>query len=119
MDDARIDIRYRGTRCSPMLESCIRFWAARLFAVCGDLERCEVAIDVERRAQGGPRSYRVRLRLRVPGEDLVVTKEAAPARGARSSVFECVHDAFRAARRLTDEYVRRTTPSEHRPLLAA
>ena len=114
--DARVEIRCRGTLCTPILTACIRHWAARLVSVCPDVERCDVAIEADRRAQGSPRVYRVRLRLEVRGQDVVVVKDAAP-RGT-GGAFECVHEAFRTARRSLDEQVRRATPSEHRPLAA-
>ena len=114
--DQRVEIRCRGTLCTPILTVCIRHWAAKLMGVCPSVERCDVAIEAQRRAQGSQRFYRVRLRLQVPGEDVVIVKQAAT--GGASGAFECVHEAFRAARRSLDEQVRRVTPSEHRPLAA-
>ena len=86
--------------------------AARIQERAAELERffdriisCRVVVECRhpRRQQGN--LFRVRVDLKVPGNEIVVGRDPA-AHHAHEDVHVAIHDAFDAARRLLEDHVR-------------
>jgi cold shock CspA family protein len=68
--------------------------------------RCHVVVEAPHRRHRTGRRYHVRVRLTVPGEELVVSRD--PGRDEpHEDVYVAIRDSFHAARRRLEDYVRR------------
>lgn len=89
---------------------CLRAHAEKLQQFFSRVLSCRVTVSAPNRwAQAGPVTYQVRIDLTVPGEELVVERQA------NENLLDAIQDAFRAAgRRLQDYAVRlaSTNPAE-------
>lgn len=93
-----IAISCRGTRCTPAMEACIRFWAARLDLAHGPIERCDVTIDLPDQPGRRRRKYHVGLAVTCDsGPPAVVDRREIS--GTHGDLFAAVHDAFTLAGR--------------------
>ncbi len=91
-----VSIACRGTRCTPAMEACIRFWAARLDLAQGPIERCEVTIDRSQQPGRRRRTYHVGLTLtRRDGPPTVIDRQEVS--GTHAQLFAAVRDAFTLA----------------------
>jgi cold shock CspA family protein/ribosome-associated translation inhibitor RaiA len=71
---------------------------------------CRVMIDVPQRfAAGTPVAYNVRVDIRVPGEEIVIRRQAHP------DLHTAIQDAFDAAGRRLEDYARRARGDVKRP----
>ena len=85
---------------------------AKLEHVYPRITRCEVAIEQPHRHHHVGRRFHVRIRLTVPGAELVASTD--PARdGAHEDVYVALRDAFLAVRRQLEDHVDRLrTPTQ-------
>jgi cold shock CspA family protein len=94
-------ISANGCALTAMEEDQIRSEAARLEQYFDRLLGCRVAVSVPHRWKaGGPVAYVFRIILNVPGEDIIVTRQAKP------NFRAALEDAFAAARRRLQDRVR-------------
>jgi cold shock CspA family protein/ribosome-associated translation inhibitor RaiA len=91
---------------SEALEECIRDWAARLESVYSRILHCDVAVESPHRHHRQGKQYHVRIALRVPHGEIVVSRDPGPDE-AHQDPFVAVRDSFRAARRQLEDHVRR------------
>ena len=96
-----IQIVFHGIGHSQAVEDHIRERAARLEHFHPRLMRCHVTIDQPHRHRQQGNKFSVRLALHVPGEQIVVTKDAD------EDVYGALRDAFDAGRRVLEEAARR------------
>lgn len=117
-------IRFRRVRPTDALEADVRTRVNKLATYCPSLMGARVLIEpAERHHQEGNR-YHVRIDLAVPGEEIVISHEASLRAGARAMARPktrkqdetdpthkllgvAIRDAFGAARRRLQDYVRR------------
>jgi cold shock CspA family protein len=84
----------------------VRTRVAELEEFCGQIGRCRVVVAVPHRHHERGNHYHVRIDLTVPGEEIVVHRE--PDERTKSKSFDvAVSDAFAAADRVLEDYVRR------------
>jgi len=76
--------------------------AARLERYSDEIQRCQVWVEAPHGHHRQGRLYEVRIRLTVPDEELVVHHQPAA-----DDVHALVHQAFDAAKRQLQDYVRR------------
>jgi Sigma 54 modulation protein / S30EA ribosomal protein len=98
-----IEIRFRETDPDPKVEDLVRELAARLEHVYDGILRCEVAIEVPH--NHGRRPH-VRITLHVTGTQIVISRDPT-GRAAPEDAAVAVHDAFHAARRKLEAWVKR------------
>jgi cold shock CspA family protein/ribosome-associated translation inhibitor RaiA len=96
-----LKIRLRDITHSEALEGLIREKASWLESFSDQIIGCRVVVEgpVRHHRKGGP--YTVRIDLGVPGEDIVVNRQAA------DDPYVAVQEAFDAARRKLQDHVRR------------
>ena len=88
-----LQVTFRSLSASPALEARIRDKAAKLESLHPQLTRCRVTIEQRHRHQHQGRQFAVRLQVRTPGHDIVVSLEHD------EDVHVALRDAFDAAER--------------------
>jgi cold shock CspA family protein len=99
-------IAFRNTETDPHLEAAVRRRAEQLDRFCDHIMGCRVLVDVPHKHHKHGNQYHVRLDITVPGEEIVVNREAAEHTVARDPDM-AIREAFDTAGRLLEEYVRR------------
>ena len=110
------EITFRDTARSDAVEAKARDYIARLERVYDRITRCEVVIEQPHHRQRKGRHYRVRVRLTVPGSELVTAHD--PGRDdAHEDVYVALRDAFAAAQRQLESHVEKlgVHGNHHRP----
>jgi ribosome-associated translation inhibitor RaiA len=97
---------FRGMQARPEVERRIEEWAAKLDTAFADIKKCDVVVEVPHRHHRQGRAFHVRITLTVPGDTIAISHD--PGDGdSHDDVLVAVHDAFHAARRRLEDYVRR------------
>jgi ribosomal subunit interface protein len=96
-----VQIVFHKVAHSPALEYLIREKAARLGAIFPRLMRCHVSIERAHHHQQQGNPFNVRIRLHVPGGELVVNRDC------HEDVHVALREAFDAARRQIEEYAQK------------
>jgi ribosome-associated translation inhibitor RaiA len=91
---------------SAAVEGVVREKIAKLEEFCDRITGCRVVVGMPHRHHAHGNRYEVRIDLTVPGEEIVVNREAPPHTQYRD-VHVAIRDAFDAARRKLEDYVRR------------
>jgi len=93
-----LQITFLGMPRSPAVEAQVQRWVDRLEKSFGRLLRCEPWIEQPHQHNRKGKTFRVRVELAVPGDTLVVSRDAGEDH-AHENVYVAISDAFRAARR--------------------
>ncbi|MDX2019542.1 MAG: HPF/RaiA family ribosome-associated protein [Deltaproteobacteria bacterium] len=101
-----IQIVFRDVPASPTLESNIRRKADRLLRMHRGITWCRTTILRPHTHQTKGVSYQVRVELHLLGVDLVVGKDHA-FDGSHENPYVAARDAFRTAKRLLQEHIRK------------
>lgn len=101
-----IEIAFHGIDPSDALEKEIRAHAAALEKFGGKITHCRVVVETPHRHQRKGRTFRVRVDLHVPGEEIVVRRDP-PEHEDHADPALAARDAFHAAQRQLQDYVRR------------
>ena len=99
-------ISYRNVRQTDKLGSLIHDKVAKLELMYDRISSCEVMLEAPHRSQKKGRLYHVRVRLAVPGTELVVGRDRVDSEG-HQDVYVAVRDAFDAVRRQLQAYAER------------
>jgi len=91
---------------STAIEAVVREKVAKLDEFCDRIVGCRVVVGVPHRHHEHGNLYQVRIDLTVPGEEIVINRDAPPHTQSRD-VHVAIRDAFDAARRKLEDYVRR------------
>jgi cold shock CspA family protein len=102
-----VDITFKELGKSDALEARIRDYVGKLERVFDRIVRCEVVIETPHRHHRTGRQYHVRVRLTVPGGEIVASHDPGPDE-AHEDAYVAVRDTFNAARRQLEDYVRKT-----------
>jgi ribosomal subunit interface protein len=100
-----VDITYKEIEPSDALDRRIRDWVDKLERVFDRITRCEVLVETPHRHRRQGRAFHVRVRLTVPGGEIVASHDPGPD-GAHEDVYVAMRDAFTAVRRQLEDYVR-------------
>jgi ribosome-associated translation inhibitor RaiA len=92
-----VDITFLGMPPSPSVDAAIRRAIVRLERFCDRVVGC--AVTVTYHEQAAP--FHVSITMTVPGREIVVTNDPP-----YDNVYAAVSEAFRAARRQLQDYVR-------------
>jgi len=101
-----LQVTFHQLEPSPALEAQVRSWVDELETFFDRMISCRVLIEAPHHHQHQGRLYRVRIEIGVPGDSLVVTR-SPDEHAAHEDAHVAVRDAFRAARRELEDYVRR------------
>ena len=102
-----VQISFRDVPPSPAVEAAVGKEVAELEKYCDRMIGCRVVISEPHRHQHKGRLYAVQIAMAVPGEELVVSHEHRLHPG-HDDVYLAVREAFHAARRELEDYLRRT-----------
>jgi cold shock CspA family protein len=91
---------------SDEIEAKVRFEVEKLEEFAGPLISCRVVIDVPHRHHQEGNLYQVRIDLRVPGEEIPVSRWS-PEHSQDRDAQVAVREAFDEARRQLEDYARR------------
>ncbi len=106
-----LEVTFRNMDRSEAVESAVRERAAKLDHFADHIMSCRVVVEAPHKHhhQGG--LFHVRIDIKVPGRELVVSREPA-GHHAHEDVYVAVRDAFDAARRQLEDYVRHVRGDE-------
>lgn len=99
-----IEIDYRNLEPTPALTAAIRKKAAKLERYYDRITGCHVTLEAPHQHQHQGKQYAVHIRLLLPGKTLAVTH--ASGREAHEDAYVAIRDAFAAAQRRLEDYVR-------------
>jgi cold shock CspA family protein/ribosome-associated translation inhibitor RaiA len=98
-----VEITFKEIESSAAVEARIRELAAKLERVYDRVIRCEVMVETPHRHQNKGRQFHVRVRLTVPGGEIVASHDPGPD-GAHEDVYVALRDTFNAAKRQLEDY---------------
>lgn len=101
-----LQITFRNMDSSPAIDREIRERAEALDKYSDDIMSCRVVVEAPHRRHRTGHNYRVLVDLTVPGQELVAGRDR-DRHGKHEDVFLAIRDAFDAARRELQDYVRR------------
>ena len=101
-----LEIAFHNLPHSEAIEAEVRAKADKLDEFCDQIMRCRVVVEVPHQHHKHGNFYQVRIDLTVPGEEVVVNREA-PEHVPYRDVHVAIRDAFDAAKRKLEDYVRR------------
>lgn len=104
--DLPLQVTFRNMDRSDAVEARVRERAAKLERFFEHVTSCRVVVEAPDRHHRKGKLYHVRIELGVPGKELVVSRHPK-AKHAHEDVYVAVRDAFDAARRQLEDYVRR------------
>lgn len=102
-----VDITFKELGKSDALEARIQEWVEKLERVYDRIVRCEVMVETPHRHHRNGRQYHVRVRLTVPGGEIVASHDPGPDE-AHEDAYVALRDAFTAVRRQLEDHVRKT-----------
>jgi len=101
-----LEVHYRNVEKTPSIEDLIQKKMTKLQQVSADVTSCRVSIEKPQQHQRAGNPYRVRLDLKAPGQEIVVTRESSKG-DMHDSLAKVLTDGFTAARRQLREYMKR------------
>lgn len=101
-----LQITFRHMEASEAIEANIREKATKLDQYCDHIMSCRAVVEPAHRHHQQGNLFEVRLDITVPGDEIVVTRAPA-AHHAHEDAYVAIRDAFDAARRQLEDYVRR------------
>jgi cold shock CspA family protein/ribosome-associated translation inhibitor RaiA len=100
-----LQVSFRNMPPSAAIEADIRDKAAKLEAFSDRITSMRVVVETPHRQHRRGKLFHVRVDVRVPGRELVVSREPAEHH-AYEDVYVAIRDAFDAARRQIEDYAR-------------
>ncbi|HEX5418681.1 MAG TPA: HPF/RaiA family ribosome-associated protein, partial [Gammaproteobacteria bacterium] len=100
-----LEIRFNNTPRSAEVEEAIRERAAKLERFAEDIVSCRVSVEAPHKRHRQGKIFRVAVDIRVPGGEVVASRSPG-ADHTHEDVYVAVRDAFDAARRQLQDYVR-------------
>ena len=101
-----LQVSFRHMAHSPVLETMVRERAARLDTFAGRIMSCRVVIEPAGKHRVHGNQYVVRIDIKVPGGEVVSTHEPSEHKEYKE-IAVAIRDAFDAATRQLEDYVRR------------
>ena len=101
-----LQISFRNMERTEALETLVRERASRLDEFAGDIMSCRVVLEPAGKHHQRGNLYEVRIDLKLRGEEIAITR--APSEHTENRDIQvALRDAFDAARRKLEDYVRR------------
>lgn len=102
-----LQVTFRHMEHSDALEANIREKAAKLDQFADHIMSCRVVIDLEHKHHQQGKLFSIKLDIMVPGKEIVVDRHSEQHH-AHEDPYVAVRDAFDAAKRQLEDYVRKT-----------
>lgn len=103
---AGVQISFRGMEPSPSAEAQVQRRAEELMQISTRISSCRVTLELGHRHHHQGNIYQVHVDLGVPGGKIVVNREPG-LNHAHEDMHVAIRDAFDAARRRLQDYLRR------------
>ncbi|MDH3280868.1 MAG: HPF/RaiA family ribosome-associated protein [Gammaproteobacteria bacterium] len=100
-----LQITWRDVPKSEALEADIRSKAEKLAQFSEHIMSCRVIVGASHRHHQQGNLYNLHIAIKVPGKEIVVTREPNEKQ-AHKDMYVSIRDAFNAARRQLQEYVK-------------
>ncbi|HXV60248.1 MAG TPA: HPF/RaiA family ribosome-associated protein, partial [Vicinamibacteria bacterium] len=101
-----VQITCRGFDLTEALERAVQERANKLETFFDKIESCQVVVEAPHRHHRKGNLYHVRIRLTVPGEEIVVSRDP-PEHAENEDIHLVINDAFKETTRRLEDYVRR------------
>lgn len=101
-----LQITYRDMEPSEAVEANIREKVNKLEQFIDNITSCRVVIEAPHKHHHQGRLFSIRIDITLPGEEIVVTR-SPDKHHAHEDIYVSIRDAFNAARRQLEDYVRR------------
>ena len=101
-----VQVAYRGFDPTDALERAVEERAHKLETFFDKIESCHVMVEAPHRHHRKGNLYHVRVRLIVPGEEIVVSRDP-PEHAQHDDLYLAINDAFKDTTRQLEDYVRR------------
>jgi ribosomal subunit interface protein len=101
-----IQITFRGLEPTEALRRSVEERAEKLEQFFDKIESCRIIVEAPHRHHREGNLYHVRVRLTVPGEELVVARDP-PEHAQHEDIYLAINDAFKETTRRLEDYVRR------------
>jgi ribosome-associated translation inhibitor RaiA len=108
---SHLQVTFRGLPPSDAIEERIRERTEKLISLYDRIISCHVLVEAPHAHQHKGNVYEIHINLRVPRHDIVVSRGAA-LNHAHEDAYVAVRDAFDAAERQLEDYVRRQRDSK-------
>jgi ribosome-associated translation inhibitor RaiA len=110
------EITFKEVQTSDALNAKIQDWLEKLEHVYAGIIRCQILVEQPHRHHRQGRHYHVRIRLTVPGVELVSSHDPGPNE-THEDPYVAVRDAFLAMRRQLEDYARKPRSDWNRAAL--
>ncbi len=101
-----LQITWRDVDQSDAIEAAIREHAGKLNQFCDHIMSCRVMVEAPHGHKHKGKLYHITIDITVPGKEIVVTRDPAK-HAAHEDIYISIRDAFDAARRQLQDYVRK------------
>lgn len=101
-----LQITYRDMEPSEAVEANITEKAAKIEHFAENITSCRVTVEAPHKHHHKGRLFAVKLDITVPGEEIVVSRSPDQDH-SHEDIYVAIRDAFNAARRQLEDYVRR------------
>ena len=116
--DIPLELSFHNMAPSDSLKAAVRQQVDRLERFCGHIIGCRVVIEMPHKSHRlGSNAPDVHVLLRVPGREIVVSRERARERKAPANAYAVLRDAFQAVQQRLKDY-RRQQQGEVKPKAA-
>lgn len=102
-----VQITFRGLEPTDPIKKAVEERAERLERYYDKIESCKVVIESPHKHRQKGRIYEVKIRLGVPGEDIVITREPGERAAHEDDLYLTINDAFKEAARRLEDHVRK------------
>jgi ribosomal subunit interface protein len=100
-----LQVTFRDMEPSDAIEQYVATKGGKLERFVDQIMGCRVMLEAPHRHQNKGKRYHVRIDLRVPGDELVVSRN--PTNIQHENLYACIDDAFDDAQRILQDYARR------------
>lgn len=101
-----MQIAFKNMEHSEWIEALVREHAQKLDKFCDRIMSCRVVIEMPHKHQRRGKFYQVLVDITVPGDEIVVNREASE-HGGTEDVAVAVRESFECAERLLEDYSNR------------
>jgi ribosomal subunit interface protein len=101
-----VQVTFRGIESTDAIKKAVEDRARDLERYYDKIQSCKVMVESSHRSQRQGNLYHVRVRLAVPGEEIVISRDP-PEHAQNEDMYLVVNEAFQSAARRLEDYVRR------------
>ncbi len=100
-----VQVTFRGLEPTDALKKAVEDRASDLEQYFNKIQTCKVMVESSHRSHRQGNLYHVRVRLSVPGDEIVVSRDP-PDHAQNEDMYLAINDAFKETARKLEDYVR-------------